>query len=163
MHPEARAMVEGSSGGRSVVPVEAKRVSSVGDRPFLVRKVVSVVLALGVIAAACIWVSAVRFKDDASYIDCGTPIQAARHGQLVPRILVSPTPAEQRLMASARASGRGFGTGAATVTVCAGEARARLAISAAAIVVAVAVALLVNRRRRWGRAPLPPVVADGAL
>jgi hypothetical protein len=125
----------------------------------LVRKVVSVVLALGVVAAACIWVSAVRFKDDASFYDCGTPLQSARHGYQLPRMMVYPTPAERKRLAS----GGGLRLGPDLVTVCAGEARVRLAISAAAIVVAVAVVLLVNRRWRSGRAPPTPDAAEGAV
>ena len=117
-----------------------------------VRRVVSVVLGLGLVVAACVWVSAVRFKDEASAADCGTPLSAARHGQLLPAEFA-------RIDAGPAAGLHGVRLGGEWVTVCRGEARTRLAIAAAAIVVAVIGAALAFRRPRTGRAPPSPAVA----
>jgi hypothetical protein len=121
-----------------------------------VRRVVSMVLALGVVAAACVWVSAVRFND--RFVDCGVPLGAAIHGREASRLFVAPTAAEKKLLAS----GKGFSERVTNdlpffVTVCATMARERVAIAGAAIIIAVAGAVLVNRRRMWGRPP--PVLA----
>jgi hypothetical protein len=115
-----------------------------------VRRVAFVALALGIVVAAVVWVSAVRFKDHASAADCGVPLGAALHGQQVPSFFVHmPTnlPADK---ASSGVLSVPVGT-SLFVTVCRGEARTRLAISAGAIIVAVGG--LVLGLRRWGRSP----------
>jgi hypothetical protein len=114
------------------------------------RRYLGVVLALGVIAAASVWVSAVRFKDEASAWDCGVPLGAAGHGREAPNLPeLVPTPHSGPV---AQVGLFGIPKGAsAFVTVCQGEARTRVAIAAAAIVAAVGGVLL--SRRRWVRSP----------
>ena len=109
------------------------------------RRIVSVVLALGVVVAACVWVSAVRFKDDASATDCGTPLSSAQHGRLAPCRAFLHGPGGQSGLFSISEGTSAF------VTACRGEARTRLAIAAVAVLVAVGGAVLVNRRPRTGR------------
>jgi len=109
------------------------------------------IVALGVVASAVVWVSAVRFKDEASAWDCGVPLGAALHGYKA--LAIDNVPRD--------ASGHGLiatpeGT-SPFVTVCRGEARTRVAIAGVAIVVAVASVIVV--RRRWGRSSPPAVSA----
>lgn len=115
-----------------------------------VRRVAFVALALGVVVAAILWVSAVRFKDQASATDCGVPLGAALHGQQVPSFFVH-MPANLPVdKASSGVHSVPVGT-SPFVTVCRGEARTRVAVSATAVVVAIAG--LVLGLRRWGRSP----------
>ena len=111
------------------------------------RVVLSVVLALGVVVVAAVWVSDVRFKDGATFTDCGVPLGAAWHGREAPDpALLHPLPPGQ----SEGVFRVPIGT-RLTETVCAGEARTRVAIAAGAIVLAFGGVVL--SRRRWGRSP----------
>jgi len=125
---------------------------SVGRRvPF----VGTVALALGLIAAAVLWVSDVRFKDEASAWDCGVPIGAAWHGRQAPKVWVSVGTNMQIGHSTSGLFSVPKGT-RLTTTVCAGEARTRIAIAVGAIALAI-VGVIVGRRR-WGRSPPSPAV-----
>jgi hypothetical protein len=104
------------------------------------------VVALGVVAAAIVWVSDVRFKDEASAWDCGVPVGAAWHGReasIVPAPFGTTTPND-----GVRSGVFSIPAGTRlTTTVCTGEARTRVAIATAAVLVAVA-SVVVSRRRR---------------
>ena len=112
-----------------------------------------IALALGVIAAAVLWVSVVRFKDEAAIWDCGVPIGAAWHGRQAPDFPLSVATETEVGHADTGLFGIPAGT-PLTQTVCAGQARTRVAIAAGGILVAVG-AIVVNERRR-GR-PQPSV------
>lgn len=117
------------------------------------RRIVIVALALAVVVAACVWVSAVRFKDEASAWGCGVPLGKALHGRDAPRFLVDV----QTNMSHSPLTGL-FGVPKGTspfVTVCRGEARTRVAIAAGAIVVAIGAVLLSRKRWRGGAQQLP--------
>jgi hypothetical protein len=120
------------------------------------RRLLSVLLALGVIAAAVVWVSDVRFKDQASAWDCGVPLGAAWHGREAPLFPISGGTNMTGPVTQSGVSAVPLGM-RLTTTVCAGEARARLAIAAGAILVAGFG--LVLSRRRWGRSPPSPALA----
>jgi hypothetical protein len=107
-----------------------------------------VVLAGCVVVAACVWVSAVRFKDEASATDCGTPLGAAWHGRLAPTALNDLPPG---VKVDPRFAGGLFGLPGGTPLlsrVCQGEARIRVAIAGVVIVVAVGGLLLSRRHER---------------
>jgi hypothetical protein len=120
------------------------------------RRFLSVVLALGVVVTACVWVSAVRFKDQASATDCGVPLGAAWNGRPAPNFVIN---------VGTNMTGPGTRSGVyavpigtrLTTRVCLGEARTRVAIAVGAIVVVVAG--LVLSRRRWGGSIPPAALA----
>src|SRR4051812_46877984 len=93
------------------------------------------VLALGIIGSAVLWVTHVRFKDEGSATDCGTPLAAAWHGQLAPKPISQlppgavPDPRYPGALLSVPLGAHLFNR------VCQREARTRIAISAASIVI----------------------------
>lgn len=105
-----------------------------------------VALALGVIATAVLWVSVVRFKDEAAIWDCGVPIGAAWHGRQAPTLPLSVGTNPQVVRGTSGLFGIPAGM-PLTETVCAGQARTRVAIAAGAIVIAAAVIAVSQRRR----------------
>jgi hypothetical protein len=122
--------------------------------PFVaVRRFFLVLLALGVVATASVWVSAVRFKDAASATDCGVPLGAALHGRQT--INTSLFPIGPSSGATAGVVAVPVGT-KIDVTVCAGEARTRVAIAATAIVLAAGGVFVSMRRGRRSPPGLVP-------
>jgi hypothetical protein len=107
-----------------------------------VQKIVTVVLALGVVVAAVAWAS-VPFTDRA--YSCGTAVGEWQHGVKAPTLhALLPSAGDQ-------VSQSGVGvltTNTPFVTLCRGQARGRLAESGA--VIGIAVGAVVLSRRRWG-------------
>lgn len=120
-----------------------------------VLSVATVVLALGLIAAAILWISDVRFKDQESATDCGVPIGAAWHG----RQSATWVSVGSNLQVDHSTSGL-FGllkSTRLTTTVCAGAARTRVAVAGGVIVLAIGGVIV--GRRRWGRSSPSTAVA----
>ena len=117
------------------------------------RGVISVVLVLGVVVAASLWVGAVRFKDEASATDCGVPLGAAWHGREVPKWVVQVSTNMQSANGRSGVFSVPLGD-RGNATVCRGEARTRVVIAVDAIVVALGGVLLLNRP--WSKPPPPP-------
>jgi hypothetical protein len=115
-----------------------------------------VVVAVIVAAAAVVWVSDVRFKDEPSALNCGTPIGAAWHRRSVSWMVTVGT----NMQPSGNLVRLGPGLYAepgthGLFTVCASEARTRVAIAGGVVVLALAAVMLSRRRRGGSSPPLP--------
>src|SRR5258705_8907665 len=110
-----------------------------------VRRLIAIAIAVVVIVGAVAWVS-VTFTDR-SYA-CGTALGEARHGEVLPAVLVGSKPPRPGLLL--------LGPPGTTVTLCRGQARARLVESGGVIVLALVAVGFALRPRRKQRPEIAP-------